>query len=532
MITILPIIFLLLAGGALFVLRRLNRGAGTIWLVGVLANFAVWIVVLLFHWFQPGGLTFLHWRTGTADIADALVFAWTDLAWPYAIALVTFASAVLITAPVRFDQGSTPTSWSMVLFFNAAGLFGLLAATPLAVVFAWMILDLVELFFLVSNSARGILRNEMFTSLAVRLGGTFLLITAMAFSYKDGGSLDFSSLSSIEALLVLAAAVARMGVLPLNAPQLPELDTHRGLTSILRMGAQLTALLPLARIENLALDAAWLPLLTTITIIVTFYGALLWLSAEDELAGRSYWFLAAGGVTLLAVLRGSPQFSIVWGVMMVLGGGAIFLYSYRPAWAIFLPVLSVLGMAGLPFSPTSAGWAAFPDSFGWNLMISAILILLIIGSIRHVMRPVETPSGVENWGKASYIFGISLMIVAQALIAVIGLQEKMQVGRWPYSLLVLFVSGLITFGMVRFNLRQVLYGERNTWLRIVFQRVGAWLNTIFKLNWFFRLLNFVFKGVQQLILVLENILEGQGGVLWALLLLTLLLTIVAQGVGI
>jgi hypothetical protein len=58
------------------------------------------------------------------------------------------------------------------------------------------------------------------------------------------------------------------------------------------------------------------------------------------------------------------------------------------------------------------------------------------------------------------------------------------------------------------------------------------LNAIFKLNWFFRLLNFVFKGVQQLILVLENILEGQGGVLWALLLLTLLLTIVVQGVGI
>lgn len=530
MLTLLPIIFLLLAGGVLLVLRRLGRGIGSIWLTAVLATFLTWCGVLVLHWFPPAALTFPHWRLADASAVDAIVFSWDALAWPYALAFITFATAVLLTAPVRFGQGSTALSWAMVLIFSAAGLLGLIANSPLAVIFAWMALDIIELLFLLSNRSPGIFRRELLTNLAFRLGGSFMLVAAMAHAFTNGTALNFGTLSATEALLIFVAAFMRMGVLPMNLPELPEMETHRGLTSILRLASLLTALLPLAHFVPISPEPAWLPALTTLFVGGCYYGALMWLTAGNELIGRPYWFLATGGLALLAVLQGQAALSIVWGAVIVLGGGAVFLYSYRRRWLAVVPVISVFGLAGLPFSPTSPGWSAFPNTLGWNILIAGILILLLVGSLRHILRANPNPEGVENWGVASYVFGLALLILAQGLVGFFGLPERMQLGRWMVSVPVAILTGLILFGLRRADAQTLLAGDRGAWVRLVIERIGHWLGEILKMRWFYRILDGIYALVQRLVLLMERILEGVGGVLWALLLLTLLITVLAQGV--
>lgn len=55
--------------------------------------------------------------------------------------------------------------------------------------------------------------------------------------------------------------------------------------------------------------------------------------------------------------------------------------------------------------------------------------------------------------------------------------------------------------------------------------VGKWLTSFFNLRWLYALLNDFMRSIRRLVEGLSVILEGEGGVLWVLVLLALLLTL-------
>jgi hypothetical protein len=54
------------------------------------------------------------------------------------------------------------------------------------------------------------------------------------------------------------------------------------------------------------------------------------------------------------------------------------------------------------------------------------------------------------------------------------------------------------------------------------------IDEIFSLRWFFNSFSWVYNAVGQALASLNSLLEGEGGVLWALLLVALLVSLVAQ----
>lgn len=528
MLTLLPILFLLLSAVGVLIMGSLKRGTGYVWLVAFLSTLITWVGILAIHWFVPPVLNLHHWRLLDAATADLIRFEWNNLTWPYSMALISFALATLLTAPARFNKNSNPASWAAVMIFTAVGILGIIAGSPIALIFAWMMLDLGELSLIIAFRKTELFQRGVLTGLAIRIVGIFLLITALAHSYSTKVSLTFENIGTTEALLVIFAVVLRMGVLPLNLPVLPQMAAHRGLTSIVRFAAQLTALIPLARFPIFEEPPIWLSAGTTLTILGCFYGAVLWIFSSTEINGRPYWILSTGGLAILSVLHGTPSTSIVWGVLLVLGGGSIFLYSLRNKWLMLLPAISLLGLSGLPFTPSSGGWTAFPNTFGWNCIISGILFLLLVGGFKHLSQEGEEVAGVEKWGIASYSAGLGLLVVAQGVIGFLGLPAKPELGHWVFSICIVLVLGLGVFWMMRYGNMQISAGGHGNWVFMLLGVVGERLGDFLTMGWLFRFLNFVFHIFQSVAIAMERLLEGSGGVLWAMLLLTLLITILTQ----
>ena len=91
----------------------------------------------------------------------------------------------------------------------------------------------------------------------------------------------------------------------------------------------------------------------------------------------------------------------------------------------------------------------------------------------------------------------------------------------------------------------VLVGGISTWLAnrrlsapLAFQfyqqlgrRVGVFLSSLLSLGWLYILLWAVYRRMEQAVLVLTAVLEGDGGVLWVLVLLALLISLIIPQVS-
>jgi len=137
-------------------------------------------------------------------------------------------------------------------------------------------------------------------------------------------------------------------------------------------------------------------------------------------------------ISILTVLGGRPEASMAWGVALLLGGGTIFLYSLTSKWMVWITLLEGLLLFGLPFSPTASGWIT-PFSINavlFNLAIVIILVILLAGYVRHVLR--ERPSLVnkENWVQVIYPIGLVIFPITHIMVGLFGWENSKTIGVW------------------------------------------------------------------------------------------------------
>ncbi|HEY9087527.1 MAG TPA: hypothetical protein VIO36_05120, partial [Anaerolineaceae bacterium] len=280
----------------------------------------------------------------------------------------------------------------------------------------------------------------------------------------------------------------------------------------------------LARLPAQSAEAIWLPLLLTLVTLAVLYTALAWLSAENALSGRPYWVVALSALALICVLRGQPQASIAWGLALILPGSLLFLFSARDRGTLVMPLLGALGLAGLPFTPAAAGWLGL-----WsqpfepaNLFFLFAHAALLAGYIRHIFVPVDSLASMERWVQGMYPFGLFILIATQFIAAWFSLPQSFSLATWVGILAALLALGGVT--LLNWLLAPRPGGEPG-WLAVLGGRVGRWLGAIFRLDWFYRLGMLAYAGARRFVAVLANILEGDGGVLWVLVLLALLISL-------
>lgn len=516
MLILFPVILLLLTSLVLLLLRLgqpqfkygwLTAAGGTIL---ALASIFLWRIGFPYEYGLPAWQPETIFHYSPAWLADGF-------SWPYALALAGLSAAVIWTSVVRAE--ADPLTWAASLLVTAFGLLAVSAANPLTLVLAWTAIDLAELIAMLRSTQGPDQTEGVMVAFAARLIGTALVLWAAVRSAAGGVRMDFNNIPAEAGIFLLLAVGLRLGILPLHLPYQQETTIRRGFGTILRLVSAASSLALLTRIPSRALDTPLTPYLLVLTALGGLYAGWMWLRASDELTGRPFWLLGMAALALSATLRANPAGSAAWGLALLTGGGFLFLYSARQRGTLWLALLSALGLSGLPFLLTASGWLSGSTALAvFILPYLPIQALLMAGFVRHALHPGEVSlESQPRWVKGLYLFGLLLLIFLEILTGLWGWAGAAVVGVWWAALASLGMAvGLLVLAL-RFLSRTAPAGSGGRWADIL------------RLNWLYRFLWWLFRLAERLGAALTNAIEGEGGILWSLLLLVLLLSIFAGG---
>ncbi len=521
MFILITVLILLAASLTLVILQMTRPNYRFAWLIAAGGAFLAWVSVLLWQARMPLLLDLPPWGPSTL-FAEAPSFAADRVSWPYAFSLSTLGLAVILTAPARANFPA-PFLWAGALALIGLGLLAVLADNPLTLALVWAAIDLTDLVTQLVSVEGEKASERVVAGFAARLLGIGLLLWAGFASLARGVPLDFQAALPGAAVFMILAAGLRLGVLPLHLGYAPESAVRRGFGTTLRLVAAASSLAILARIPAGGVSTALAQFLLLLTAAAGFYGGWKWMRAPDELTGRPYWVIALASFAIAAALRGNPTGSAAWGAALVLAGGALFLASIQHRFlTVALLAAGLWGISALPFSPTASGWesGSNPSWAAWLTWPVFLLAqaLLAAGFIRHARQAggfAPLDAGLA-WARPIYVTGLGLPLAALILLGLFGWDGALALGALPAGLAAAALTAALLWLTPRLRW---LNPVRAHWVRPEGEPS--------RLDSFYRGLGEVYRSLGRLSESVSAALEGEGGILWALLFLVLFLSMLA-----
>jgi hypothetical protein len=530
MFVLLPVFLLLFSSVLILILQRSRKGFGYAWLIALGSALLAWIVILWLHWKAPPPVAFSNWVPIKG--ADTLLSFQLDLiTWPYAFCLVSIALAVILTDIARLRGISSVWEWAGSLAMTSTGLLAIMAGTPLTLALTWMVIDLIDLTFVLRSANTRKRTIQAFMSFSFRAAGTFFVLLGAIVSQSHGIALTLNNIPPVTRIYLFMAAGLRLGVFPIHPLYVADVNLRRGFGTILSMVSPASSLMLLGHLSQSPVPPRLTLVFEFLVVVVILYGAIVWFMSKDELSGRPYWLLSLAGIAMLCILRGHPASTMAWGVTLILSGGVIFLYSARTPGLLFIPLLASLELLGLPFSPSASGWNGLVEPFSLAVIFIFIaLFLLFYGYYRFAMQPGDGFSSMERWAQPIYPLGLLVLISSQWVVGLWGFPGSLTVGVWWAGVVPIVITGAVLF-WTRQPRNALAAGDNRIGL-VYTLAIKFWnpLTEFFSLNWFYNLLGYLYNFFERLLYASTLVLEGDGGVLWALLFLAILITLTRVGV--
>ncbi len=527
MLILIPIILLLLfAGGINLLVGRYRLSLGSTWLIAAASVLIVWISLIIFRLALPGGASIANWSPQGVG-TDTLVFKLSQRTWIFAFLLVSLLVGVIFTDTVRFGQSNNLVTWSGSMILTAVGLLSIYSQTFLAVIITWTIIDVVEFGILIKVTDQQKVHSAVVLEFITRVIGTVLVMAALIFSNFHTAIVDSAQYSRGVYLLILLGATLRLGVFPLHVPLTSSLPIRRSLGTILRFVGPLSVVAFLSQIQPQQQYATLTKFLYAVALIVGFYGAVKWISAKNELSGRPFWMLSFSGLILIRFLLGQVEGAIGLSIIMLTAGGFVFLYSYSSRVNLVAALFLALSLIGLPFSPAAPIWGTMGKAQNWFSLLIVILTfcLLFLGFLKHVFRQRDQSGSKESWMQLFYAAGLILLTISPWITLIWRFKTIRTEFNWSTPIICLVLIIVMVVMMRRKIWDWLIQRQPIERLLIPFKISGRILNAVFQFNWFFILLRRLFDFFSRPLRFFVDLLEGDGGLLWAFVFLALISSI-------
>ena len=511
----------------LFVFRQLKVRYVFSWLLGITVCLVVFGGILALQIRIPQEIPLLRWQ-GVGLDAPMLVL--DDISWPFGLALAGLGVGVVLTGAQRLadasqqDENGTPVGedWQnlgAVLGLLALGLLGVFSGNPLTFLLTWAGVDFLTLWILLVQLTGREHSEQIVIDFSARAAGVLLLIWGMAASQAEGTPLQLDRISPGVNVFLLLACGLRLGILPLQVSFLQDFPLRRGVGTMTRLTTPvLVSLALLARIAPAGVPAGLVVLLLVLTGLTGVYAGFHWLMAKNEMEGLPFWVLGMGALAVASAIQGQALAVQAWGLALLLAGGALFLFSARSPGTRILVGINGVMISGLPWMPTMNGNGLYAGDFEWAVLPFILIhALLLAGFIRHLLRVGEEGQGAVRAVRAAYHLGLLVLPGTLFLAGATPDAVGNGVSSW---------ASLVGVGIVALMGIWVWRGGRisTTGLFVVVQRV-------FSFQWLYRLLWRGYRLLGGVIVFVSLLLEGEAGVLWALLLLFLLLSLITAQAG-
>ncbi len=521
------------------------------WLVAALAGLAGWVMLLLLFPAQgEGGTSYVFslpaWSP-QSSIPTELSIRVDGVSWAVAMAMTSLCLASILSDAARPGERHW-SSWSGSLALTGLAVLAAISGSPVILLLAWTALDLAEVLVLLAQGYASRSSEPVVVIFSIRLIGSLVCVGGILQAASAGTSLSFEQMTATSALYLFLGAGLRLGVQPFYPPLSDNFLAGRSLRTIFHLAPVAACLVVMTRVASVGIAGRAAVGLLLLIGVVAALSAFAWVTSSHGFRGRRYWSMGMACLVAASALRQQPQASLAWSLALLLPGGLLLLsdvirtsgrlsQSLRRLQFVFAGI-GLLGILALPYTPAWNGLflyaapstAAVESSTGFisglalYFFFPAAQALLVAGYARHFLRSSLSPEpgDVQRWDWAIYITGLFLLPLVQfGLLAWIG-QLLMGPGlslHWPL-LVTAFFSG---FGLAWFRSQ-----ERSKYQAV--RRIGAAIVRLASFGWLTQGIDALYRLVKQATGFITLILEGEGGVLWALLLLVLLLTVIS-GVG-
>jgi hypothetical protein len=518
MLLLIAILLLLLTPACMLAIHLVRPAFGYQWLVATLGALLAWLLVLLAGLGLPQAAGLFPRGTGLLFAPSPALLA-DRYSWALALALSTLVVAVMFTAVARARQGNW-RSWASSCLLAGLGLVAVLAGNPLTLLLAWAAIDLAELLTLLAQIYSSEAREQIVAAFSARVGGMLLLIWAGVAARQAGVLLSFDQIPPQSSLFLLLAAGLRLGVLPINLPYLQELPLRRGLGVSIRLVPAASSLVLLVRAAMVGIPAGLSWLFYSLASLAALYGAISWVAERDDLAARPFWLLGISSFVIAAAVRAQPAAALAWSLACLLPGGLLFLTHARHRSLLPLLGLGLLGLTGLPFTPAWNGAGLYlPFSPLWQsvpvLFFFLAQCLLLAGYALHAVRPGENLAGMERWVWVIYPLGLALLPFTHF---VTGWRSLPEMENLP---LTGWLAGPVALGGTA-----LLWAVHNRSSQIL-AYTAAW-QRLYSLAWIYRSIWHLYQSARRYLEWITTFLEGEAGILWALLVLALILSMLSS----
>lgn len=528
MLVFLPVILVLVSAALVQIIGRSHSTTGTKWLILAATVMITWGANLVLRSRLPAPMVMNDWFPASGS-TDQVIFALDSNSWLFSFALLSVLVGIVFTGTTRLDQKGNLAQWTETLLVTALGLITILANSPLAFILTWTLIDVIEIIVLLQINQESELRLQTTAVLGSRFIGTILVLLAMILANSSGSPLSLSQASGVPLTLLIVSAGLRLGVVPLHLPYTIDVPLRRNLGTLLRMVAPLTAFVLISRFPVISDISGWLLLVFGFSLVGAIFGAIKWFTARDEMEGRPYWLLGFSSLVMIALLHGHPESALSLGLIMVVVGSWIFLQAIHYKWLIYSLPIIILAMVGIPYSPsvTAISGLSTGPLQGLNVIVWVSMAFLTAGVVKHWVGVTGEKDDLESWMRIFYTTGMTLLVVAPWLTGFWYYSEWKSVKYWWVGVIVVFSLGIILIFVFSQKLRQKFNKSRFSGIKGPFHQVGLILDVFLHFNWFYRLIGFFIGLLQQVIGAFNSILEGEGGILWAMVFLALLISLIA-----
>jgi formate hydrogenlyase subunit 3/multisubunit Na+/H+ antiporter MnhD subunit len=526
------------------------------------------VMVLLADSNIPNSIVLLQWTPQSLySIQPTLTL--DDISWYFAFALTSLIFTVVITSIARLGQISKPDQvpaknnipfdgslnsageassmivpstinevgqmpnwlfWAEILVLTGVGLLAVTAGNVLTLLLAWASLDIIELVILLGQIMQSSARERVIIVFSAKLAGIVMVLIAGLLIWSKGDTLQLNAVpQSVSVFLILAAGI-RLGIFPPQHFYTRGLPIRSDLATVLGLVSAASSFILLVRVSTTGVSPSVTLLLLGIIALIGILTSINWLGAKDELDGRSYWILGTASLAIAAAIVSSPFACMVWSFASLLSGGLIFSFSMRHRRFIPLILLGVFNLSTLPFSPTWQSMSLYQSISNvtrntaqlllFSISFFLIQTFLLSGYIRHFLRELQPEmegksDHVERWVWVLYPIGLVLIVLAHVLLGWFLLPDLqgLSLVAWVIGPLTLLVAALILFISFRYPQPFPVLNR--------FMKTSLPTN-LFSLEWLYNILWQAYRTISKVIGLFSTILEGDGGILWALVLFALI----------
>jgi hypothetical protein len=511
-------LFLLLGGAvSVTVLRFVPRGTGFAWLISILTSLGALIVFIL----SKNSLPFMYGTEILSDISINIklpAFQIDLIIWPLVMSILAVINGTLITSASRIGLDADCREWTGVLLIGVIGICACVSQNVITGLVFISLFDLSDMILTLSSQNQNKLNYRFHFW---RLASLILIFTAFAWNGLDPkNSYDWETLKPEPAQIALIACMVRFSLTPvISLAGKPRKSSNGVETARTLVGFIITS--------SIVFQLPVFSGNTTGKIIILLYlllSLIFALSTLLENKKENYpiaWQIIGGALICAEYIYGYSASAIILltGIIPII---FIFLQRIRKGRVYLVAgAIALIGFSGLPFTPNSTGL----NGFGMKGEIPGLFFLLcLIPIFDRMIRIVvsdseESNPDLERWASALSPIGIFIVIISNWLIFFLWQPGN---GRLNFSIqaVIMTLGGIGIFIGEKFHLFDS--GKIGEGINIFFSRYRLDLhlpNRVLTAN--------VVAIIERPFLFITGLFEGDGGILWAILCLVLVITIIS-----